>query len=290
MIEIVYRLDPTAKSTPVAPPDPAAAQERLEQGNDEFAEWTDPKGLASDEVVRRVLSVDAADMGMPRADGSAQIQRPFAAVLGCADARAPVEMIFGQRSNSLFVVRVAGNVLGDECLGSLDYAVSALGESLKLLVVLGHTRCGAVTAAVDSYLEPRKYLATASSHPLRAVVDKILVAVRAADKALITAWGPDAPQMPGYRAALVDTAVGLNAALTAATLKQEFRDRLGDDRQVVYGVYDLVTRRVGLPVGVPGVAEYLPGLVTPPSDLSGFDQLAVLFATAPGTRAHLGVV
>ena len=59
------------------------------------------------------------------------MQEPFAAVLGCADARVPVEIVFGQGFNDLFVVRVAGNVLGDECLGSLDFAVSNLAAGLK---------------------------------------------------------------------------------------------------------------------------------------------------------------
>jgi len=84
-------------------------------------------------------------------------QVPFALTLGCSDARAPIERIFDQPSNALFVVRVAGNVLGTECLGSIDYAVQQLKASLRLLVVLGHTGCGAVTAAVDSYLSPSDY-------------------------------------------------------------------------------------------------------------------------------------
>ena len=72
-------------------------------------------------------------------------QAPFAVVIGCSDARVPTEMIFGQGFNDLFVIRVAGNVLGDVCLGSIDFAVEALSESVKLLVVLGHSGCGAVT-------------------------------------------------------------------------------------------------------------------------------------------------
>ena len=67
---------------------------------------------------------------------------PFAVVVGCSDARVPTEMIFGQGFNDLFVIRVAGNVLGDVCLGSIDFAVNALSESVKVVVMLGHSGTG----------------------------------------------------------------------------------------------------------------------------------------------------
>ena len=101
-------------------------------------------------------------------------------MLGCSDARVPIELIFDQSPNDLFVVRVAGNVLGVECLGSIDYAVANLGKSLKLVVVLGHTTCGAVSAAVDSYLAPKNYAEIAFTHALRSLVDRIQTAVRGA--------------------------------------------------------------------------------------------------------------
>ncbi len=72
-------------------------------------------------------------------------QRPFAAILGCADSRVPPEILFDQGLGSLFVVRVAGNIVDDAVLGSLEYAVGHLG--VHLIVVLGHTGCGAVQAA-----------------------------------------------------------------------------------------------------------------------------------------------
>ena len=81
-------------------------------------------------------------------------QRPFAAVLGCSDARARIELIFNEGPNDLFVVRVAGNGLGNDVLGSLRYAIDHLRGSLRLVVVLGHSGCGAMSAAVDSFLEP----------------------------------------------------------------------------------------------------------------------------------------
>jgi len=72
-------------------------------------------------------------------------QQPFAIVLGCSDSRVPPETIFDQGLGDLFVIRVAGNVLDDAVLGSLEYGVEHLG--VGLIVVLGHTQCGAVTAA-----------------------------------------------------------------------------------------------------------------------------------------------
>lgn len=74
-------------------------------------------------------------------------QRPFAAILGCADSRVPPEILFDQGLGHLFVVRVAGNIGDDAVLGSLEFAVESFG--VGLIVVLGHTRCGAVQAAVE---------------------------------------------------------------------------------------------------------------------------------------------
>jgi carbonic anhydrase len=74
-------------------------------------------------------------------------QHPFAIVLGCADSRVSPEVVFDQGLGDLFVIRVAGNVIDDHGLGSIEYAVEHLGP--KLIVVLGHERCGAVAAARD---------------------------------------------------------------------------------------------------------------------------------------------
>ena len=74
-------------------------------------------------------------------------QHPFAIVLACADSRTSPELVFDQGLGDLFVVRVAGNVVNDEILGSIEYAVEHLGS--QLIVVLGHERCGAVAAARD---------------------------------------------------------------------------------------------------------------------------------------------
>lgn len=75
-------------------------------------------------------------------------QHPFAVVLGCADSRTSPEVVFDQGLGDVFVVRVAGNVLNDETVGSIEYAVEHLGA--QLIVVLGHERCGAIKAARDT--------------------------------------------------------------------------------------------------------------------------------------------
>ena len=79
-------------------------------------------------------------------------QQPFAAVLGCSDSRVPVEMIFDQGPGQLFVVRVAGNVVGPTQLGSLEFSVEVLG--VRLILVLGHTDCGAIAATLAPKLNP----------------------------------------------------------------------------------------------------------------------------------------
>ncbi len=78
----------------------------------------------------------------------AEAQYPFAAILGCADSRVSPELIFDQRQGDLFVVRVAGNVLGSGELASLEYAVEQLG--VRVILVLGHEKCGAVNAAMSA--------------------------------------------------------------------------------------------------------------------------------------------
>jgi carbonic anhydrase len=206
----------------------------------------------------------------------APLQQPFAAVLGCSDARAPVEMIFQQRSNDLFVVRVAGNGLGSSSVGSLRYAAQHFSRSLKLVVVMGHSQCGAVTAAVDALLRPRTYLPLAANYPLRSIVDGILVAVRSASLALEGAHGPGVTRQPGYRAALVETSVALNACLAAYALKQEI-ERPG--LRVLFGSYDLASRSVRLPLAPRGRSPRTEiGLFPPPEDADGLRDLAVRLA------------
>ncbi len=274
MIDIIYRYDPAVHSPLAAPTSPAEARKRLCDGNRAFIGLVDlPTG---GERSTRIIPFDLSEMGVASADGAAPRQQPFAVVLGCSDARAPTELIFSQACNSLFVVRVAGNVLGNECLGSIDYAVQHLGDNLKLLVVLGHSGCGAVTAAVDTFLDPARYLAVANSQALRSIVDGLLLAVRAAAASFEHAHGKDAPKAAGYRAALIETAVSLNAAMTAKTLQHEFRDADANKVEIVYGVYHLVSREVDL-LCADGY-DGNPHLYAPPANEDEFRQLGIQLA------------
>lgn len=96
----------------------------------------------------------------------AAVQHPLAVVLSCSDSRVPPELVFDQGLGDLFVIRVAGNVVDDVTLGSIEYAVEHL--HVPLVVVLGHERCGAVSAAVAG--------GEAAGH-IRALVERILPAV-----------------------------------------------------------------------------------------------------------------
>ena len=192
----------------------------------------------------------------------------------------PVELIFNAGPNDLFVIRVAGNSLGAEVLGSLKYAVENLSGSLKLIVVMGHSGCGAVQAAVDAFLSPSAYLPLATKHPLRNILDRLLVVVHASGRALIRAFGSDVIDSPGYRQALVETSVVVNAALAAYSIEQEIEARDPTGLRVVYGVYLLDAREVWTPR--PSESGRT-SLATAPRDLAEF--IALGDATA-AVRTH----
>lgn len=110
---------------------PLAAAERLLEGNLRFCEG---RPMAS----ARGFSAELAE----------RPQRPFAIVLGCSDSRTPVEILFDQGFGDLFVVRIAGNVVAPSAVGSIEFAASQFGT--RLVVVLGHTRCGAISATATA--------------------------------------------------------------------------------------------------------------------------------------------
>jgi carbonic anhydrase len=268
MIEICWRYDPATRVVERQPATASHAIALLSEGNAAFAAL----GTTTDADARHVVPIVAEDLGLAGAPGDAPLQTPFAALLGCADARVPLELVFAQSANDAFVVRVAGNVLAAECVGSLDFAVSSL-PTVRLLAVLGHTGCGAVSATVDGYLEPAGYLRVTSNLPLRAIVDSLVAAVHAADRALRACHGDDVVGCSGYRPALIDLAVVLNAAVAADALRTLFAARLGDTLGVAFGVYDLASRQVGLPDPAPAGEPWRPGLVAPP-DAETFTQFA----------------
>ncbi len=105
---------------------------RLREGNRRFVNGEGGRDLVCEHARRLALQAD---------------QEPFAVVLGCSDSRVPLEMVFDQGLGELFVVRVAGNIAAPTQIGSVEFAVGRYDT--PLVVVLGHSRCGAVTAAVD---------------------------------------------------------------------------------------------------------------------------------------------
>ena len=265
-VEIIYRYGEHGDLARPRPVDSNAARQRLDEGSRAFAalieSLADDSGTAS-----RVIHVDPQDLGLVTGSTAGPKQRPFAAVLGCSDARVPVELIFNEGPNDLFVIRVAGNGLGNEVLGSLKYAVEHLGGSLKLVVVLGHSGCGAVSAAVDVFLEPAQYLPLAISHSLRNIVDRLLVVVQASARKLLETFGPDITRNPGYRKALIESSIVTNAALAAYTVQQEMGSSAPDGLRAVYGVYLIDTRQVWSPHR--GTAVWT-ALADPPSNLADF--------------------
>jgi carbonic anhydrase len=254
-MDIISRDDPYEPITPRQLEGAAAAIEILERGHERYATIVTQvhKELLGDSSAGQVvIPSDPLAPGLPLWAGAPPVQVPFALVPGCSDARAPIEQIFDRLPNDLFVIRLAGNVLGVECLGSIDDAVNRLGASLKRLVVLGHSSCGAVTAAVDWYLAPRDYASIALTHALRSLVDPIQVAVRGAATALGRVGGAAVARHASYREALVEAAIYLNAAITAYDVRREVDRLAGDAVRVVYGVFDLVQQRVRARPSPPG--------------------------------------
>ena len=288
-MDIIYRYDPYRPIVPRQLEDADAAIEMLARGHERHVTIVTQvhRELVGDRSTGPiVIPSDPLSLGLPLSSGAPPVQTPFALVLGCSDARVPIEQIFDQSYNDLFVIRVAGNVLGVECLGSIDYAVNVLGGSLKLLVVLGHSSCGAVSAAVDSYLAPRDYASIAFTHALRSLVDRIQVAVRGAAAALDRLAGPAAQRPAEYKAALVEAAVYLNAAITAYDVRREVDRLAAPSPRVVYGVFDLVQQRVrARPAGAQAEGPgQIPVFADVPSGPDDFGTLGAEIARAVVAR------
>lgn len=104
-------------------------------------------------------------------DGTVPQQEPFAIVLGCSDARVPLEMVFDQGLGDLFVIRVAGNIVGPTQIGSIEFAAEKFGT--RLVVVMGHSHCGAVAATLEALQKP----GCVASPNLASIVDHISPAI-----------------------------------------------------------------------------------------------------------------
>lgn len=114
------------------------ALERLKEGNERFVKY---HGVNGNDSVKR------AHQGLDRRKDLVKGQHPFAIILSCADSRVAPELAFDQGLGDVFVIRVAGNVANTSSVASIEYAVAHLG--VKLIVVMGHESCGAVTAAIQ---------------------------------------------------------------------------------------------------------------------------------------------
>ena len=128
------------------------ALERLREGNRRFV--SDVRGSAA--LVTQTRRSELADG-----------QEPFAIILGCSDSRVPAEIVFDQGLGDLFVIRVAGNIVASSQIGSVEFAAERFGT--PLVVVLGHSRCGAVLATLEELMRPREK----QSRNLRSIVDRI---------------------------------------------------------------------------------------------------------------------
>jgi carbonic anhydrase len=293
-MDLIYRYDPFQPVATIAVPDAEVALATLSEGNKRFADIVarmQERTLGGAAGKPLVIPVCPVSLGLPLSPGIALHQAPFGLVLGCSDARVPTEAVFDQSFNDLFVVRIAGNVLGTECVGSIDYAVRHLGQSLKVAVVLGHSGCGAVTAAATGYETPEDYVDIAYTHALRSLVDRIQIAVRGAAKALRQTAGPEAAKRSGYRNALVEVAVYLNAAVTAHDLQREIRGLEGSSPlRVVYGVCDLGDLRIRALPDSPektGPAARLT-FAEPPERAEDFVALAARLSECVVARGMLG--
>jgi carbonic anhydrase len=194
---------PAAKPTQVLP---ETALSRLTEGNKRFV-----AGTASH-----------PDQTVDRRNETAKGQHPFAIVLTCADSRLSPEIIFDQGLGDLFVLRNAGNLSDDYVLGSMEYAVEHL--HCRLIVILGHTKCGAVSAAVEGGEAP--------GH-IKSIVESLGPAVNMAKK------------KPGDP---VDNAVRISAKLTAAAVSQTgpiLSEAIkSGDVKIVAARYDIATGQV----------------------------------------------
>ena len=133
---------------------PIESLEKLRRGNARFV---------ANEQKRNIDSAERAAL--------AAGQEPFAVVLGCSDSRVPTEIVFDQGLGDLFVIRVAGNVAAPSLIGSIEFATQKFGS--QLVVVLGHTQCGAVDATIEAMQRP----GDAASANLAAIVDRVRPAV-----------------------------------------------------------------------------------------------------------------
>jgi carbonic anhydrase len=166
-------------------------------------------------------------------------QEPLAIILGCSDARVPAEIVFDQGLGDLFVIRVAGNIVAPSQVGSVEFAAAAFGT--RLVVVLGHSNCGAIHATLEQLARPSQE----QSPNLRSIVNRIRPAVE----------GLIERRAGGDRDALVHAAVRANIRMSADHLRhgsEALELAIATDGLLVVGAeYSLESGEVDFFDGVP---------------------------------------
>ena len=201
-------------------PEPAEqALEMLKQGNARFVE-----------------NVQNPQSTLLASNALTHVHEPFAIILGCSDARVPAEIVFDQGLGDLFVIRVAGNVVAPSQIGSVEFAAEKFGT--KLVVVLGHSHCGAVTACVETLINPDQQF----SPNLRSIVDRIRPSVYNLHE-IYTANGQDIDAQE-----LINRGIKANVRMSVTQLKHGSRileDAVNNGSLIIVGaVYDLDTGKV----------------------------------------------
>ena len=195
------------------------ALEMLKQGNARFVE-----------------NVQNPQSTLLASNARTHVHEPFAIILGCSDARVPAEIVFDQGLGDLFVIRVAGNVVAPSQIGSVEFAAEKFGT--KLVVVLGHSHCGAVTACVETLINPDQQF----SPNLRSIVDRIRPSVYNLHE-IYTANGQDIDAQE-----LINRGIKANVRMSVTQLKHGSRileDAVNNGSLIIVGaVYDLDTGKV----------------------------------------------
>lgn len=136
--------------------------------------------IPAEEALQRLRDGNRRFVGSLRGENPAperhelmQDQEPFAIILGCSDSRVPAEIVFDQGLGDLFVIRVAGNIVAMSQIGSVEFAAAQFNT--RLVVVMGHTRCGAILATLEQLQQPSEH----QSRNLRSIVDRVRPSVEA---------------------------------------------------------------------------------------------------------------
>lgn len=207
--------------------DAITALQRLREGNQRFV-----SGLRSIETI----------LTHTRREELAARQEPFAIILGCSDSRVPAEIVFDQGVGDLFVIRVAGNIVAPSQVGSVEFAADQFGT--KLVIVLGHSQCGAVRATVEDLQEPDNE----HSRNIRSIVDRIRPSV----ESLIETDLKDQPQELLHHAVRANVRASVNhlrhgSAMLETLIEEEGLLVVGAEYSLETGVVDFF---YGLPENI----------------------------------------